>query len=580
MSTINQVGVGLTGSTGSGTFVGATSPTIVTPVIAQINDFNGNGILGFSPISSSVNFITLFNAATTGTPAITLVGSDTDIGLTISAKNAGVLTFQTTAVGTQVSFNTGTALQHNTTFSFANTASATVVTWPDASGTVAFTSGASGIVNAGTTNQLAYYAGNGTTVSGLATAASGVLVTSAGSVPSISSTLPAGLTVPTPKIAQINDTNGNTAAIFPATASAVNYIGLFNNSTAAAPIVQALGSDTNVGLILATQGAAAITLQAPSTGSQIVFTTGVGLTHSTGFAFPTTSASRTVTWPDADGTVSLLGNSSTGSGAIVLQTSPAITTPKITTSINDANGATFIGITAAGTAVNYLQINNNAASSYPGINAAGADSNIGINIGAKGAAQLGFQSALTSNQIGFNTGTALVHTTNFSFPATAASQTVTFPDATGTLLMTGQAISTVPSISFGGTALANYVESTFTPTIVSSGGGSVTYTLQQGQYTRIGNRVFVNIYVILASNSLGAGNLTIATLPITAAATCSLSFYGTTLGATATTSLMATTANASTSITLYKFTAGAASTLTAADTAATSQFVITGNYIV
>lgn len=54
----------------------------------------------------------------------------------------------------------------------------------------------SGTVNSGTTNQLAYYAANGTTVSGLSTANNGVLTTNGSGVPSISATLPAGLTIP------------------------------------------------------------------------------------------------------------------------------------------------------------------------------------------------------------------------------------------------------------------------------------------------------------------------------------------------------------------------------------------------
>jgi hypothetical protein len=46
----------------------------------------------------------------------------------------------------------------------------------------------SGVVSSGTINDLAYYAASGTTVSALATAASGYLVTSAGGVPSIGNT--------------------------------------------------------------------------------------------------------------------------------------------------------------------------------------------------------------------------------------------------------------------------------------------------------------------------------------------------------------------------------------------------------
>lgn len=54
---------------------------------------------------------------------------------------------------------------------------------------VAISSGGGG-VNPGLANELAYYAGAGSTVSGLTTANNGVLVTSAGGVPSIGSTLP------------------------------------------------------------------------------------------------------------------------------------------------------------------------------------------------------------------------------------------------------------------------------------------------------------------------------------------------------------------------------------------------------
>lgn len=55
-----------------------------------------------------------------------------------------------------------------------------------------------GTVSAGTINQLAWYAATGNAISGLATANNGVLVTSAGGVPSISSTLPTGITLPSP----------------------------------------------------------------------------------------------------------------------------------------------------------------------------------------------------------------------------------------------------------------------------------------------------------------------------------------------------------------------------------------------
>jgi hypothetical protein len=55
---------------------------------------------------------------------------------------------------------------------------------------------ASGTVASGLANQLAYYASNGTTVQGLTAVANGVLVTNGSGAPSVSTTLPSGLTAP------------------------------------------------------------------------------------------------------------------------------------------------------------------------------------------------------------------------------------------------------------------------------------------------------------------------------------------------------------------------------------------------
>ncbi len=94
--------------------------------------------------------------------------------------------------GTGVDNGTNTltlAGSSDATFIFTGTTS---VTFPT-SGTLATTATASGIVNSGLINQLAYYASSGTTISGLATSASKILVTNASSVPGLSSTLPAFL---------------------------------------------------------------------------------------------------------------------------------------------------------------------------------------------------------------------------------------------------------------------------------------------------------------------------------------------------------------------------------------------------
>jgi hypothetical protein len=75
---------------------------------------------------------------------------------------------------------------------------------------VQLSAGGSGTVNPGAQNQVAWYATTGTAISGLLNFANSVLVTNAGTVPSLSTTLPASLTIPIPNVIGITD--GSNAA--------------------------------------------------------------------------------------------------------------------------------------------------------------------------------------------------------------------------------------------------------------------------------------------------------------------------------------------------------------------------------
>jgi len=81
-------GTGVTTSTGTTNVVLSGSPTIVTPVIAQINDSNGNAELKFSAITSAVNQVTIENAATGNPVHISATGTDTSIGIHLAPKGA------------------------------------------------------------------------------------------------------------------------------------------------------------------------------------------------------------------------------------------------------------------------------------------------------------------------------------------------------------------------------------------------------------------------------------------------------------------------------------------------------------
>ena len=73
-----------------------TSPIITTPnVTTSINDVNGAEILKLAPSTSAVNEVQISNAAASGIPQVAVTGSDTDIGLGLSGKGAGLVHLQT-----------------------------------------------------------------------------------------------------------------------------------------------------------------------------------------------------------------------------------------------------------------------------------------------------------------------------------------------------------------------------------------------------------------------------------------------------------------------------------------------------
>lgn len=75
-----------------------TGKTLTAPKFADLGfiaDANGNELIILDTVASAVNEITLANAATGTGPTLSATGGDTDIPLTIAAKGAGTLTFNT-----------------------------------------------------------------------------------------------------------------------------------------------------------------------------------------------------------------------------------------------------------------------------------------------------------------------------------------------------------------------------------------------------------------------------------------------------------------------------------------------------
>lgn len=94
-------------------------------------------------------------------------------------------------------------------------------------------------------------------------------------------------------------------------------------------------------------------------------------------------------------------------------------------------------------------------------------------------------------------------------------------------------VANATSINFGGTALANYVEAAWTPTVVGSAtpGTGQTYSVQVGSYERIGRQVTIRFTIVVTSLGTAAGNTQIGGLPLTSAniandlGYCTVSFY-------------------------------------------------------
>lgn len=122
---------------------------------AGVKDINGNIILGFTSGASNVNHFVMQTQPSGQGPILVSQGGDSNIPMTFFAKGSGNFNFQTTAFQ-PISIESGTALQHTTIFQFADTLASRTITFPDVSGTVAFTSDLTGYVTSvsGTSNRI------------------------------------------------------------------------------------------------------------------------------------------------------------------------------------------------------------------------------------------------------------------------------------------------------------------------------------------------------------------------------------------------------------------------------------------
>jgi hypothetical protein len=173
-------GTGVSTSTGTTNVVLSNSPTIVTPVIAQINDASGNETLKLASIASAVNEISIENAATGNPVHIRATGGDASVGLHLVAKGASGYVNVTDGVDEtkRIMFNAaGGTTNTRTMLSSTQTVDRTI-SLPDATGTLLYGGGPLGTPSSGTVTNLTGTASiniNGTV--GATTASTGAFTT-------------------------------------------------------------------------------------------------------------------------------------------------------------------------------------------------------------------------------------------------------------------------------------------------------------------------------------------------------------------------------------------------------------------
>lgn len=474
------------------------------------------------------------------------------------------------------------------------------------------------------------YASGANTVTGLSTANNGVLITGAGGIPSISSTLPSAV--------QSNITSLGTITS-----------GVWNGTVISG---QYGGTGVNNGASTITLGGSLTTLGA--------FASTFTMTGATNVTFPTSGTLATVgaTITSITGTANqVLANGTSGSpqtGVVTLtlpqdiaaSSTPAFNQLKLTGSILNPSGNYLLALSDAGSSSqNFVAIFNNT-SGLPAILAANGtvDANVALHIGSKGAGEILFGTDLSTNAIGFKTGTSQQHTTYWNFSNTANTRTVTWQDADGTLAYLSDIPGTTPSaltktddanvtltlggtpatsllqavsltlgwtgqlaVSRGGTGISSFgtgvatalgqnvigtgaialanVSTTWTPTLtfVTPGNLSVSYATQQGYYSQIGNLVVCSFKLICTPTyTTASGNLKISGLPVASNVNMDFqagSVYVSSSNAfpTGTTSLACATGNASSFMVIVASgTAGSSTTFTTTHAATAVQILIQG----
>ena len=432
--TVQANGVDVVTTTGTQTLTNKTitSPTISNPTFSgsliqsgtnNFNFANSNGIsLTIYTAPSTVNGLFAGGNATGFGPFISAQGADTDVNLELNSKGAGLVRANGYTIATTNSIQTLSNKTINSstlnnpkinnifdTYGAAHTqfyAPASAVNYFSLQTNIAGNPPV--IVAAGTDTNInldLYPKGTG-----IVTVQSIPVVTTSGTQTLTNKTINSA-TLNTPKITQINDTNGNTNIVFNGQTSAVNYAGIQNAIAGGAVILYTQGSDANIPFQVKSTGSGLISFK---NGQGTILSLANAATSVNNFTFTgsATGVTPSLAVGGADANISMnlitVGTGTVQANGIPVVTTtgvqtltnktltsptintPVLGTPKIVNGdyIADGNGAKSMAFYTNASAVNYFTVSNAAAGNYPSFGVAGTDADIGYSFTPKGNGQV------------------------------------------------------------------------------------------------------------------------------------------------------------------------------------------------
>ena len=265
-----------------------TNKTLTSPKMATLLDANGNTALILGATASAVNYLEIDNQAAGSAPQIRAFGSDSDVGIFLRPKGNAPVTIYTAAGQTPrlVANGADDNLNLNLVPKGTGVVQANGVAVATISGTQTLTNKTLDLASntlAGTTAQF----NSALSDDDFATLTNAVTLTNK--------------TLTSPKIGtNLLDTNGNTLLGITATASAVNYIHFENAALGSPPQVRALGSDSNVAVMLRPKGAQSVQIYAATSQTPTLEAVGADTDHNLAFKakgagvplFPATTTAR------------------------------------------------------------------------------------------------------------------------------------------------------------------------------------------------------------------------------------------------------------------------------------------------